>query len=253
MLFELRDIGMRYGEREVLRGVNLTFSAGELVAIAGPNGAGKSTLIGVMSGLRPAASGECRFDGRDVRSWPRRAFARSVSVVPQVVRAEFPFTAEQVVLMGRTPHGDGMFESSDDRAAVERALEMTDTKQFRRRDFRSLSGGESQRVVVAAALAQSPRALLMDEPTAFLDLEHQIALYRMLRRLCASGLLAVTVTHDLNLAAAYADRLVLLKGGAVMADGVPASVLRSGILRDVFAVEVEVLEVSGRTWILYGG
>ena len=252
-LFELRGTGVRYGSFEALRDVTLQFARGEFVAIAGPNGAGKSTMLAVMSGLRSQYSGECLFDGNDVRRWNRRAFAKRVSVVPQSVRIEFPFTAEQVVLMGRTPHADTMFESETDAEQVVRAMELTGTTEFRVRDFRSLSGGERQRVILASALAQTPEALLLDEPTTYLDLEHQISLYRLLHRLSREGMLVVTITHDLNLASAYSDRIVVLRTGELVRDGTPGEVFQPETMRDVFRVDTPVhAGPGGRPWIHYG-
>ena len=253
MIFRLQNVGMHYGASEVLRGVTQTFSRGELIAIIGPNGAGKSTLLGIMAGLRTHFSGVCEFEGKPLAKWPRRAFAQSVSVVPQLQPVDFPFSAEQVVLMGRMPFSDGMFESEADEAAVAHAMEITDTSQFRTRDFRTLSGGERQRVILASALAQSPKALLLDEPTTFLDLQHQVSLYRLLRSLCRDGLLAIAVTHDLNLAAAYADRIVMLHHGAVAADGTPDEVIQNASIRAVFSADVDIQQgPSGRPWIHYG-
>ncbi len=251
--YGLRDVGMRYGPSVVLRDVTLSFDRPGLTAIVGPNGAGKSTLLGIMAGLRAGHLGQCHLDGRDVREWPRRQFAKVVSFVPQSLRLEFPFTAEQVVLMGRTPYCDGLFESPEDVAEVERAMEITDTLPFRERDFRSLSGGERQRVVLASALAQASGVLLLDEPTTFLDLRHQVSIYGLLRKLASEGRLVVSVTHDLNLAASYADRIVLLKEGAVVADAAPCEVLRPELLRQVFEVETQMIfGKDGRPWILYG-
>lgn len=252
-LYSLTGVGMRYGEAEVLSGVSLDFARPGLAAVVGPNGAGKSTLLGIMAGLRQSYLGQCLLDGRDVKDWPRRAMARAVSFVPQSLRLEFPFTAEQVVIMGRTPYCDGLFESPEDLAEVERAMELTDTLPFRTRDFRSLSGGERQRVVLASALAQGGRVLLLDEPTTFLDLRHQVGIYGLLRELADTGRCVIAVTHDLNLAAAYADRIVLLKSGSVVADGAPRDVLHPARLRDVFAVETQMMTgPGGRPWILYG-
>ncbi|MGH9627016.1 MAG: ABC transporter ATP-binding protein [Bryobacteraceae bacterium] len=252
-LFQLRSLGMSYGTVEVLHGIALDFNAGEMAAVVGPNGAGKSTLLSVMAGLRPQYTGECLFHGRQTREWPRRVFAQHTSMVPQSFQVAFPFTAEQVVLMGRTPFSDGLFESDQDHAAVQQAMERTDTSQFRHRDFRSLSGGERQRVILASALAQSPNVLLLDEPTTFLDLRHQLALYALLKDLCRLGLLAVIVTHDLNLAAANAGRIILLKEGRVFADGPPHQVIAPGPIRDVFSVDAQVLSTpSGQPWIHYG-
>jgi iron complex transport system ATP-binding protein len=252
-LLTLRDAGMRYDGAEVLRHVNLDFTAAEFVAIVGPNGAGKSTLLGIMAGLRGRYQGTCQYGGRDVSRWPRRAFAREVSFVPQGVRIEFPFTAEQVVMMGRTPHGDGLFESPEDHQAVERAMQTADILPFRGRDFRTLSGGEKQRTILASALAQTPRVLLVDEPTTFLDIQHQVSIYRLLRELSRQGLLVIAVTHDLNLAAAYSDRVVVLRAGELVSDAAPSEVLKPELLHSVFGVEAAVrVTPAGRPWIFYG-
>lgn len=250
--FALRNVGMQYGEAAVLRGVELEVAPPMLTAIVGPNGAGKSTLLGIMAGLREGYTGECRFDGAEVRKWDRREFARRVSFVPQSTRIEFPFTAEEVALMGRVPHAAGLFESRHDRETTRDAMELTGTLHLRDRDFRSLSGGEQQRVILAAALAQSPEALLLDEPTTFLDVHHQVGLYRILRALCDRGVLVMAVTHDLNLAAAYAHRVIMLSRGEVVADGPPAEAFRAERLRDVFDVPAELLRApDGRHWIRY--
>jgi len=250
-MFMLRDVGMRYNGCEVLRRIALDLAGAGMVSVIGPNGAGKSTLLGIMAGLRPRYQGQCAYKEREVSRWPRRAFAREVSFVPQSVRLEFPFTAEQVVMMGRTPHCDGLFESPRDREAVERAMGITDTLAFRGRDFRALSGGEKQRVILASVLAQEPRVMLLDEPTTFLDLSHQVSIYRLLRDL-SSSILVVAATHDLNLAAAYSDRVVLLDRGEVAADAPPSQVLTTEKIRGVFGVEAEIRQEAGRPWILYG-
>ena len=250
--FQLRNAGMRYGTADVLHGVELRLDPPLLTAVVGPNGAGKSTLLGIMAGLREGYAGECLFDGTEVRAWNRREYARRVSFVPQATRIEFPFTAEEVVLMGRAPHAAGLFESEKDRLAARDAMELTGTLPLRGRDFRSLSGGEQQRIILAAALAQAPEALLLDEPTTFLDIHHQVALYRVLRTLCERGVLVVAVTHDLNLAAAYAQRVIMLSGGEVVADGPPEEAFQSERLRAVFDVPAELLtSAGGRHWIRY--
>lgn len=250
--YSLRGLRVRYGACPALDLSALDLPAGGLICIAGPNGAGKSTLLGALAGLRPGYEGQCLLEGREVRDWPRREFARAVSFVPQSVSVPFPFTAEQVVYMGRTPYCDGLFESEADHAAVERALELTDAAGFRRRDFRTLSGGERQRVILASALAQTPRALLLDEPATFLDLSHQTALFRLLRRLAGEGMLVAAVTHDLNLALTYADRALLLERGMLLADGAPAEVFDTARVREVFGVEAAAWRGSGgRTWLRY--
>jgi iron complex transport system ATP-binding protein len=234
---------MRYGTAEVLAGITATFQSGELAAIVGPNGAGKSTLIGIMAGLRHGYHGHCSYRNRDIRAWNRRAFARHVSFVPQSLKTEFPFTAEQVVTMGRTPYGGGLFETDEDRQAVDQAMRTTDTLAFRDRDFRSLSGGERQRVVIASALAQSPETLLLDEPTTYLDLKHQVETYSLLRDLARRGMLAIAITHDLNLALTYADRALVLSQGRLVADGAPHDILTAARIEEVFGVTAP--------WIIY--
>jgi iron complex transport system ATP-binding protein len=248
--FSLASVGMRYSEREVLSEVTLDLRDGELTAIVGPNGAGKSTLLGILGGLHRGFTGACRYRDRDIRKWPRRAFARSVSFVPQALTLEFPFTAGQVVFMGRAPHADGLFEGAEDRAAVEDAMRLTDTLEFHDRDFRSLSGGERQRVVLASALAQSPEFLLLDEPATFLDLRHQTGIYRLLRLLCERGAGVVAVTHDLNTALAYAERVIILNAGRVAADGVPRDALTPALVQRIFGVRAH-LHGETKPWMVY--
>jgi iron complex transport system ATP-binding protein len=253
MSYSLHHVGMRYNGAEVLSGITLDFHPPQFVSIVGPNGAGKSTLLGVMSGLRPHYSGRCEYAGVEVSRRARREFAREVAFIPQNLNIEFPFTAEQVVLMGRTPHCDGLFESPADWKAVEESMALLDTLSFRRRDFRSLSGGERQRVILASALAQQPKTLLLDEPTTFLDLKHQVSIYALLRDLSRAGILVIAVTHDLNLAAGFADRVVALDGGRVAADDTPANVLERDTIRRVFGIESEIHRgPAGRPWITYG-
>ncbi|MCC7498140.1 MAG: ABC transporter ATP-binding protein [Bryobacterales bacterium] len=251
--FELDGVGMSYNGSVVLDGVSLRFDRPELVAIAGPNGAGKSTMLNVMAGLRPSHTGHCLYRGREIRKWNRRHFARSVSMVPQGLTLMFPFTVEQVVLQGRTPYGDGLFESPRDFEAVEQAMEITESAGFRQRDFRSLSGGERQRVIIASAIAQEPESLLLDEPTTFLDIRHQVSIYRLLADLSRRGILVITITHDLNLAAAFADRLIVIESGRIRADATPGEVLSEQMVREVFGVSSQVYRTAGgRPWIVYG-
>lgn len=252
-LLEARSLTMRYGEAEVLSAVSVSIGNPALISLTGPNGAGKSTLLSLMAGLRRPSAGECLYRGRPITSWSRHQLARRVAFVPQTLRLDFPFTAEQVVLMGRTPYAGGLFETRQDWDAVERALRLTDTSEFRSRDFRSLSGGERQRVVLASALAQEPETLLLDEPTTFLDLEHQLAIYRLLRRLVdEERLLVIAVTHDLNLAAAYSDRVLALQRGRLLADAPPCDALSVERIREIFRVDAEwVARADGRPWITF--
>ena len=252
-LYDLADVRVRFGAAEILRGISVGFQDHEMVTIVGPNGAGKSTLMSVLSGYRDTYEGHCRFHGREISSWKKRDLARHMAFIPQMLRLEFPFTAEQVVFMGRTPHCHGLFESPSDRDAVTRAMQTTDTLAFASREYRQLSGGERQRVVLAGALAQGPSVLLLDEPTTFLDLKHQISTYSLLKQLAREGIAVIAVTHDLNLAATYADRMVVLSRGEIAADGTPEEVLRSSLLEGVFEVAAEIHEgPTGRPWVFYG-
>jgi len=236
-ILELDGIGISFGPLRVLEDINLRFESPEMVALAGPNGVGKSTLLSIIAGLRSGYTGSCKAYGKDVRRWKR---------------LDFPFTAEEVVFMGRTPHAGGFFESDRDREAARRAIELTDMGEFAARDFRALSGGERQRVMLASALAQEPQVLLLDEPTSFLDLAHQFAIYSLLRRLSGEGILVIAATHDLNLAASYSDRVVLLKKGHVVADAGPCEALSVAKIGDVFHVRAEwVRREDGRSWIAF--
>jgi len=251
-VYELDDVRVSIGSAQILKGISLKLNGAELTAIVGPNGAGKSTLMSVLSGVREDYSGHCRFDGKEMSQWRKGELGRRLSFIPQNVRVEFPFTAEQVVFMGRTPHCHGLFETPQDREAVHRAMKTTDTLPFAQRDFRALSGGERQRVILAGALAQEPGVLLLDEPTTFLDLKHQISTYVLLEKLARQGICVVAVTHDLNLAASYSDRIVVLSHGEVAADGSPGSVVTAAMLSDVFEVDAEIRSgTNGRPWVSY--
>jgi len=246
MSFISRDLGFPYGLHEA----SFEFPPDGLISIAGPNGAGKSTLLGILAGLRSPYRGSCTYAGREIRQWPKREFARKVAFLPQSVRLEFPFTAEEVVLMGRTPYARGWFQTDEDRSAAQDAMTITDTLPFRGRDFRSLSGGERQRVILASALTQRPEALLLDEPETHLDLRHQLSLYRLLADLSKS-LLVVAVTHDLNLALQFSHRVMVLEDGRIAGDGAPAEVLNPSLIARVFGVHATVHGGLNGTWMTY--
>lgn len=245
MSFVAKQLGFAYG----LQDATFQFPRNGLISIAGPNGAGKSTLLGMMAGLRSPYSGSCIYAGKEIRQWPKREFARKVAFLPQSVRMQFPFTVEEVVLMGRTPYASGWFQTAEDRSAVEDAMTTTDTLAFRARDFRSLSGGEAQRVILASALTQRPESLLLDEPATHLDLRHQLALYRLLGELSKS-LLVVAVTHDLNLALRFSHRVMVLEDGRIAADGMPREVLNPALIGRVFGVQATV-HGDEKPWLTY--
>jgi iron complex transport system ATP-binding protein len=230
--YRAQHLGFEYG----VNGANFEIPSVGFITIIGPNGAGKSTLIGILAGLRRGYRGSCMLDGREIRDWNRKDLARRVTFLPQSVNIEFPFTAEQVVFMGRTPHSSGWFDSPEDYAAVEHALRTTDTETCRTRDFRTLSGGERQRVILASALAQQPEILPLDEPATFLDLKHELAMRGLLADLARRGTLVVAVTHDLNFALNYSHHVIAMHQGRVAASGRPQEVLDPAFISEVFEV-----------------
>jgi iron complex transport system ATP-binding protein len=240
----IRLSGLRfaYGERVALDDVSLDVRPGEVVGLLGPNGSGKSTVIRVLSGILAGHAGRVEIGGRAVASYSRRELARLLAVVPQEPSFAFPFTALEVVLMGRHPWLAGLaFESERDIDLARSALERCGGGGLASRPIQELSSGERQRVVFARALAQEPRALLLDEPASFLDIRHQVALYDVVRSLARDeGCAVLTVLHDLNLAAEYCDRVLLLRAGRVEACGATPEALTYANLTRVFDTDVYV-------------
>jgi iron complex transport system ATP-binding protein len=221
---------------------------GEIVGLVGPNGAGKTTLLRLLAGIARPASGEIRILGRNLSELRPAERGRCMALVPQESAPVFEFTAMETVLMGRAPHlGLLGLEGAADRLIARRALEEADVQHLADRSLDQLSGGERQRVIVARALAQEPEILLLDEPTAHVDLGHTLAIYDLLeRRNRDRGLTVVTVSHDLTHAARSCRRLVLLREGRLLAEGPPAEVLTAGNLREAYGVEVSILKDPAR-------
>ncbi|MFH9814050.1 heme ABC transporter ATP-binding protein [Streptomyces sp. NPDC017230] len=240
VLAETHDLRVRLGGRPVLDGVGVTVRAGEVLALVGPNGAGKSTLLGALAADVPVAEGVVRVHGRPVAEWSAPELALRRAVLPQSASLSFPFPVEEVVRMGRAPWAGTGLEDEDD-AAVAEAMARTEVTGFAGRPFSALSGGERARVALARVLAQRTPLLLLDEPTAALDLRHQELVLRLCRERARAGDAVVVVLHDLSLAAAYADRVAILRAGRVAADGPPSEVLTEGLLREVYEQSVEVL------------
>jgi iron complex transport system ATP-binding protein len=238
-LVEIRQATFRYGAFPALEEVTLEARAGEFVGLLGPNGAGKSTLVRLVAGLLAPASGTVRLCGFDPHATPRRTVARSCALVPQEPRSSWPFSVRESVMMGRAAH-QGLLGIAGrfDHGAVEGALQACDLVALADRRLDSLSGGERRRVFFARGLAQEPKVLLLDEPTAFLDLAHQVAVMKMARVAARGGLCVVAVLHDLNLAADACDRLMVLSRGRLVAQGPPAEVLTAERVRTVWGVPV---------------
>ncbi|MFC3234426.1 heme ABC transporter ATP-binding protein [Streptomyces nitrosporeus] len=236
---EAAGLTLRLGRRPVLDAVDLTAHAGEVVALVGPNGAGKSTLLAALAADLPPDSGAVRIDGRPAAAWTPAELALRRAVLPQSATLSFPFPVEDVVRMGRAPWAGTPLEGEDD-TAVAAAMAATEVTRFAGRPFSALSGGERARVALARVLAQRAPLLLLDEPTAALDLRHQELVLRVCRERAAAGDAVVVVLHDLGLAAAYADRAVVLRDGRVAADGPPAGVFTGELLGEVYRQPVEV-------------
>ncbi|MFF7020722.1 heme ABC transporter ATP-binding protein [Streptomyces klenkii] len=241
VLAEARSLSVRLGGRTVLDGVGLGVAAGEVLALVGPNGAGKSTLLAALAHDLPAASGEVLIDGGPAASWSAAELALRRAVLPQSAELSFPFPVEEVVRMGRAPWAGTAAEGEDDEA-VREAMAAAEVTGFASRPFAALSGGERARVALARVLAQRTPLLLLDEPTAALDLRHQELVLRICRERAADGAAVVVVLHDLGLAAAYADRVAVLHGGRVAAEGPPARVLEAELLTRVYLQPVEVID-----------
>ena len=253
----MSDLTAGYGRRPVLRGVSLSVNHGEVVALVGPNGAGKSTLIRVLSGVVAARGGEARLNGVDLLRLAPSDRARRVAVVPQMIHLPDAFTVGEIVLMGRTPHLPlWAGESRLDCEIAWQAMRRTQVDALSDRRVDELSGGELQRVVIARALAQQPQVLLLDEPTAHLDLKHQVAVLELVRSLAHDQDLAVLLTlHDLNQAAQYADRVALMQQGSLVAQGLPAEVFTAARLSEVYGVPVAIGQhpTRGTPLVLSGG
>ena len=247
MILEARDATVRYPGMGLpaLDGVDLTVSAGELVTVVGPNGGCKTTLIRAVLGLVPLMRGAVTLDGRPLAGWRPSELAQFAALVPQREESPFSWRVEEMVGFGRYARlGPLAAMSREDQDAVDRALERCDVGDLRARRVETLSGGEWQRVRIARALAQEPRLLILDEPTASLDVGHEMGLFELVERLVREGLAGLVVTHHLNLAARYADRMLLLDGGRLVATGPPGEVMRAELLSRIFRWPVAVLPLA---------
>lgn len=240
-MLAVRNIAVRYGDRSVLSGVSLEVRSGQVVALIGQNGAGKTTLIRALNGsIAAQVEGEISVDGKELRQLSRREIASRIAVVAQENETRFPITILEFVLAGRFVNGTAFgWEKEADIDSAMRALADCDLAGYGGRLMNELSGGERQRVVLARALATNARILLLDEPTANLDIAHQAMMFRLVRERCGScGASAVVITHDLNLAAEFADEIVMLRDGRISASGPPETVLTEKNIAEVFGVKV---------------
>ena len=231
-----------YDERDVLRGVSISVGRGEFVGLIGPNGSGKSTLLRALTGVLPLRGGQVLLDGWPLAHYTRRQIAQRIAVVSQLSGSIFPFTVRDYVMMGRTPYlGWLQAQRPDDLEIGQEAMALTDVSHLADRPITDLSGGELQRATIARAIAQQARILLLDEPTAFLDLNHQHEIFELLRRFnTQQGITVLCVSHDLNLAAQYCPRIVVLKEGAIYSDGPGEQTISEQMVREVYGAAVAV-------------
>jgi iron complex transport system ATP-binding protein len=243
---EVRDLAVAYGERQVLEGVSLHLTKGELACLLGPNGAGKSTLMKAITGTVRPASGAVLIDGVPLDEYERPELARRLAVVPGQTVVAFPMRVQELVALGRVPHEHPLLgPRAADRVAIDHALERVGITHLRDRDVRELSLGERQLAVLAMTIAQGARLLLLDEPTVHLDLRHQVEVMELLRDLAArDGVTVLAVLHDISLASHFFPRLLLLDGGRLIADGPPTEVLTDSRLRMVFGVGPEFVSLG---------
>jgi iron complex transport system ATP-binding protein len=249
LAIECRKLSFAYQDRAVLFGISMSVARGEMVGILGPNGSGKTTLLKVLSGIRDGR-GEIKLNGKDISSYGRRALSKLFAVVPQENTVSFPYTVAEIVLMGRASyHSAFALEGKEDLEIARASMELTDSLLLSDRYLHELSGGEKQRVMIARALAQQPEILLLDEPSAFLDLKHQVQIFELLRRLNAERRLTIVAAlHDLNLAALFFPRLIILDEGKVHCDGSPAEVLTERTIEEVYDIQVRIQrDLSGET------
>ncbi|MFP5262278.1 MAG: ABC transporter ATP-binding protein [Blastocatellia bacterium] len=238
----LHGVGLEIDGRWLVKDASLSLPAGRLTALVGLNGSGKTTLLRLLAGLWPPSEGKVVLGGREISSIPRRELARHVSYVPQDTHLGFAFTVRDVVMMGRHPHlGRFERERERDRRSVESAMCRADVLALADRSVTEISGGERQRVIIARSLATEAAAILLDEPTANLDIAHVLDVLNLCRQLAGEGKVIALATHDLNAAARYADQIVLLQAGRVVACGPPDDVITDSAIRKIFGVQVERL------------
>jgi iron complex transport system ATP-binding protein len=238
---QTNNLTFAYKDRPVLDGVSLSVERGEMVGILGPNGSGKTTLLKIFSAVL-RGRGDVKVNGRSIETYGKRELSRLFAMVPQESQILFPYTVAEIVLMGRSSyHSPLALEGKKDLEVARASMELTDSQPFSDRYLHELSGGEKQRVIIARALAQEPEILLLDEPSAFLDLKHQVQVFELMRRLNREHTLTIVAAlHDLNLAALFFRRLVMLRDGRVYRDGSPKEVLTEKTIEEVYGIQVRV-------------
>lgn len=251
-MLEIKNLTFCYLSSKVLNDICLNFSEGEFVGIIGPNGAGKSTLLKIIDGILPCQKDRVRLNKMEIGAYSRKLLSQLISYLPQETEFAFSYTVEEVVRMGRFPYKKGIgYYTIEDEQIIKNAMKIMDIDRFMHRNFNELSSGEKQRVLISSALVQQPRILLLDEPTSALDLHHQIEIYQILKnQQLTQKLTVIIVTHDINLAAQYCDRMILLHQGKIISDGSTDEVLKFKTLQDIFGVKVYI-DINPMTQSIY--
>jgi cobalamin transport system ATP-binding protein len=250
-VIEVRHLSFGYENRLVLTDMSFSIGAGEVVALIGPNGSGKTTLLKLLLGLLPPKTGQVSLQDRPLPSYPIKERAKTIAYVSQQPALTFPLTSFELVSLGRYPHAQRFNFSSADAAAVETALQVTDSQHLKDRRFNTLSGGEKQKILIARALAQSARVLLLDEPTLHLDLYYQLQILVSLKRLCKQQhMTVVSVLHDVNLVSLFADKALLLSGGTLRAFGPVTEIVTETNMKELLGVEMKTT-VDAETGVRY--
>ena len=247
------DLRFSYNKKPLLENINLTFKLGEFVGLIGANGAGKSTLLQLLLGMLKQQSGSVLIDGKNIQDQERRDIAKQLAFVPQSVELPYAFKAQELVAMGRNPYlGPFEFETKEDKQIITEAMDKTDISHLKDRLVNTLSGGEKQRVIIARALAQQANTILLDEPIASLDICHQIETLQLIKSLTQTGKLAITALHDLNLAANYCDRLIIIgqtcnnSARTIVANGSPEETLNKENLAKFFSIEADIINTKNK-------
>ncbi len=251
-LLSVNKVSFGYPGRHVLDSINFSAEGGEFIVLMGINGAGKTTLLDILAGLRFPDCGDILLRDRPLRAWPPRERSRRVSHLPQATQQDLPFTVEQMVLMGRYVHADRWFESDEDRRYAEDAMRRMDCLQFRYRPFSSLSGGEKQRILLAACVAQCPELMLFDEPATYLDVHQQLQCFTTLAELAREGALCIAITHDLNLALTHCTRVLILHQGKLAADFPTTEAAKASEWLTWLSPRLRMTHTpEGNPWVLY--
>ena len=245
-ILEAREIHHAFGDRPVLKDISLSFNQGELVSLLGPNGSGKTTLLKILLGLLPPSAGQVFYGGQPITGMPAKRYARLVAYVPQIHRTAFPYSVEEVVAMGRIPHhSPWRTHLPADAERIEKSLARLDIAHLRKRPYTEISGGERQLTLIARALAQDAKTLIMDEPTAALDFGHQVRLIEQLAKLADDGYTIIKSTHAPEHALWVARRVILLMDGRILGDGKPKEQLSSENLQTMYRIHARVAPVEG--------